>query len=189
MWSSVAERNGAICCSTFAVSASVPRAAAYSAAFSGRIPATWLSPSASGGTGQASVTAARQRSGSMAAQASPRRPPPDQATVTDSSKLALAWPPGHPVHCLGRPPRRSEYGNGSCRCWAACWSPLALVVGVRSEPPRRRVSMGGHLRRQHNRVSVRRGPRPAGMTAAGPPPLPVSWWWRLLSGGGWAAFR
>ena len=34
---------------------------------------------------------------------------------------------------------------------------------------------GRHLRRQHNRASIRRGPRPTGMTAAGPPPLPGSW--------------
>src|SRR5918993_4189939 len=100
------------------------------------------------------------------------------------------WSPVHPVHCLGRPPRRSEDdGMVAALLGGLLWSPLALAVGVSSEPPRRRVSTGGYLTRQHNRASIRRGPRPAGMTAVGPPPLPGSWWWRLPSAGGWAAFR
>jgi hypothetical protein len=65
--------------------------------------------------------------------------------------------------------------------------PVAAHAGGRGEfgtatAPR---ATGGHLRRQHNRASIRRGPRPAGMTAAGPPPLPGSWYRRLLSGGSW----
>src|ERR687898_1877056 len=39
------------------------------------------------------------------------------------------WSPVHPVHCLGRPPRRSEDdGMGAALLGGLLWSPLALAV-------------------------------------------------------------
>ena len=58
---------------------------AGSVANGAKIPASQSSPYASYGATPASVAAARQRPGRIAAHASARGPPPDQPTVTKSS--------------------------------------------------------------------------------------------------------
>ncbi len=145
------------CSSSSAVRGSGPaKAAVYSATFSSPIPAR-MSPSYSvGGASPTPQTAARHRSGSIAAQASERGPPPDQPSVTNRScpRWSRTW---RRRRRRPRPWRRWPRRSAGSRCRTRGGSRRRAAARGR---PRPRRAAGPARRPGECRGGRRAGTRP-----------------------------